>query len=210
MFGVTDYKMWRFSIHRSVRCFYGADKRNHYFFICITWIFVNKNTNITKQKKCIWWPLTFAAVFCNYWCTREAETRRAARSDCGGGEVVVGGSERWQTMEAGGRRWRLWWRSEDEPGRGRWVGGASFETGAEHGGGRGVNEGHVDPLRAILWTDNLGEAFGPRLAQQLTCNSENIKDALIQETDFLCRGSRTFPKHHRETITRTESRMLWF
>lgn len=48
------------------------------------------------------------------------------------------------------------------------MGGASFETGAEHGGGRGVNEGHVDPLRAILWTDDLGEAFGPRLAQQLT------------------------------------------
>lgn len=177
-------------------------------FICITWMFVNKNTNTTKQKKCIWWSLTFAAVFCNYWRTREAETRRAARSDCGGREVVVGGSERWQTMEAGGRRWRLWWRSEDEPGRCRWVGGASFETGAEHGGGRGVNEGHVDPLRAILWTDDLGEAFGPRLAQQLTCNSENIKDALIQETGN--RGSRTFPKHHRETITRTESRMLWF
>lgn len=42
MFGFTDYKMWRFSIHRSVRCFYGADKRNHYFYLY--------HLNVCKQK----------------------------------------------------------------------------------------------------------------------------------------------------------------
>lgn len=44
----------------------------------------------------------------------------------------------------------------------------SFGTGADHGGCRWINQGHVDALRAVLWTDDLGQAFGPRLAQQLT------------------------------------------
>lgn len=48
----------------------------------------------------------------------------------------------------------------------------SFGTGADHCGCRWINQGHVDTLRAVLWADDLGQAFGPRLAQQLTCKTK--------------------------------------
>lgn len=44
----------------------------------------------------------------------------------------------------------------------------SLETGADHGGGGRVDQHHVNPLRAVLWTDDLGQTFRPRLTQQLT------------------------------------------
>lgn len=57
-------------------------------------------------------------------------------------------------------------------GSGSGEGRGSFEAGADHGGSGGVNQSHVDALRAVLWTDDLGQAFGPRLAQQLTWNRQ--------------------------------------
>lgn len=62
----------------------------------------------------------------------------------------------------------------DEPALG------SLETGAERGGRRGVNQGHVDPLRAVLWADDLGQTVGPRLAQQLTCNTTRTRQTRLQ------------------------------
>lgn len=44
----------------------------------------------------------------------------------------------------------------------------SFGTGADHGGCRWKNQRHVDTLRAVLWTDDFSQTFGPRLAQQFT------------------------------------------
>lgn len=63
-------------------------------------------------------------------------------------------------------RRRLWWDGEMSPAPAL----GSFGTGADHGGCRRINQSHVDPLRAVLWTDDLGQTFGPRLAQQLTCD----------------------------------------
>lgn len=48
----------------------------------------------------------------------------------------------------------------------------SFVTGADQSGRGRVNEGHVDAFRAVLGTDDLGQALGSRLAQQLACNKE--------------------------------------
>lgn len=48
----------------------------------------------------------------------------------------------------------------------------SFGTWADNGGLRGINQGHVDALRAVLWTDDLGQALRPRLAQQFTCKTK--------------------------------------
>lgn len=66
----------------------------------------------------------------------------------------------------------------------------SFGTWADHGGLRGINQGHVDALRAVLWTDDLGQALRPRLAQQLTCKTRrratNYDNALyIWHNSFL-------------------------
>jgi len=56
-------------------------------------------------------------------------------------------------------------------GAGGWEGwGGRGSLGAGGGGSRRVNQSHVDPLRAVLWTDDLSQTVGPRLAQQLTCN----------------------------------------
>lgn len=59
----------------------------------------------------------------------------------------------------------------------------SLETGADYGGRRGVNQSHVDPLRAVLWADDLGQTFGPRLAQQLTCNTTRTGNHLRTHSD---------------------------
>lgn len=77
----------------------------------------------------------------------------------GGGEAVRGGGGEegggpGDTSPAGGR--------VQPPPRG------SLQTGADHSGRRRVNQSHVDPLRAVLWTDDLRQTVGPRLAQQLT------------------------------------------
>lgn len=48
----------------------------------------------------------------------------------------------------------------------------SFVTGADQSGGGRVDKGYVDALRAVLRTDDLGQALGSRLAQQLACNKE--------------------------------------
>lgn len=81
-----------------------------------------------------------------------------------------------------GMQGRMGWReTEWQTGNSGGAGGAlvirlrpltSFGTGADHGGCRWINQGHVDALRAVLWTDDLGQAFGPRLAQQLTCKTK--------------------------------------
>ena len=43
----------------------------------------------------------------------------------------------------------------------------SFETGADHGGGGGVHQRHVDPLRAVLRADDFSQALWAGLAQEL-------------------------------------------
>lgn len=48
--------------------------------------------------------------------------------------------------------------------------GGSLGTGAENGGHGGVDQSHVDPLRTVLGTDDLGDPVRPLLTQQLTCN----------------------------------------
>lgn len=92
-----------------------------------------------------------------HWCKGGWGSMKQA--DEGGAEDTV----RWKW------RRRLWWYSEMS-----WLQAPalrSFGTGADHGGCRWINQSHVDTLRAVLWTDDLSQTFGPRLAQQLACNT---------------------------------------
>lgn len=50
----------------------------------------------------------------------------------------------------------------------------SFGTWADHGGLGGINQGHVDALRAVLWADDLGQALWSWLAQQLTWKNVRV------------------------------------
>lgn len=77
-----------------------------------------------------------------------------------------------QTGRQETQRWGVGWGSGDG---GRHAGLRPLRligTWADNGGLRGINQGHVDALRAVLWTDDLSQALWTRLAQQLTCKTK--------------------------------------
>lgn len=104
------------------------------------------------------------------------------RADEGGVEDTV----RW--------RRRLWRNSEMSPAPAL----RSFGTGADHGGCRRIDQSHVDSLQAVLWTDDLGQTFGPRLAQQLACDT--TRTGLTQSSQNRTELPQDFSHQHPQCL----------
>lgn len=74
----------------------------------------------------------------------------------------------------------------------------SFQRGAKHGRHGWVNQSHVNAFGAVLGTNNLGQTFGPRLAQQLTCNTK--------ETIWM-RAGRISQRFHKASVVCKSARL---